>query len=188
MNEVNLNELYFKWLCSIAFPDESIRNNYLNVLNVLYHTPFEYVLLMDENRKKDGIDLRYHFSYACKIPFDIVKENFDNNNCSVLEMMTALSKRCEEDVMSDISYGDRTHEWFAMMFNNLNLYLYTNELWNINSFSEVKNILYKFMYRDYNSDGTNGNLFICHNSNYDFRNIQIWDQMYICMNEIIYSK
>ena len=57
MNEINLNELYFKWLCSMAFPDELVRNKYFNVLNLLYNTPFEYILSLDENRKRVGIDL-----------------------------------------------------------------------------------------------------------------------------------
>lgn len=187
MND-NLNELYFKWICSIIFPDEQLRNNYMNVLRLLYDTTFEYILALDENRQKDGIDLRYHFSYACKIPFDIVSISFDRNSCSILEMMTALAKRCEEDIMSDLIHGDRTHEWFLIMFNNLGLYNYTDESWNVNSYYEVKNILRKFMFREYNSDGTNGGLFIYHNPAYDLRNMQLWDQMGLCMNEIIFSQ
>lgn len=187
MNEVSLNELYFKWLCSLAFPDELVRNKYLNVLNLLYNTPFEYILALDENRKSDGIDLRYHFSYACKIPYDIVQANFDRNNCSMLEMMVALSKRCEDDIMCDLKYGDRTHQWFAIMFNNLGLTNYTDDIWNIDIYYQVKDIINRCMYRQYDSNGNNGGLFISPYSNYDFRNMQLWDQMCLCMNEIIYS-
>lgn len=188
MNNTNLNELYFKWICSIIFPDERIRNNYMNVLHVLNNTTFEYILALDENRQKDGIDLHYHFSYACKIPYDIIQINFDDTKCSILEMMTALAKRCEDDIMSDLEHGDRTSEWFWIMFSNLGLNNYNDMSWTINSYYEVKNILRKFMFREYNPDGSNGGLFICPNTIYDLRNMQIWDQMGLFMNEIIFLK
>ena len=187
MNEINLNELYFKWLCSMAFPDELVRNKYFNVLNLLYNTPFEYILSLDENRKRDGIDLRYHFSYACKIPFDIVSNTFDKENCSMLEMMIALSRRCDEDIMFDFKYGDRTHQWFAIMFRNLGLDQCDDSVWDINLYYQIKDVLHRCMYREYNNNGSNGGLFISPYSNYDFRNMQLWDQMCLCMNEIIYS-
>lgn len=183
----NLNELYFKWICSIIFPDEHLRNNFTNVLHLLHNTSFEYTLALDENRKKDGIDLRYHFSCACKIPYDVIQINFDNNNCSILEVMTALAIRCEEDIMSDLEHGDRTSDWFWIMFTNLGLSNYADGSWSIYSYYEVNNILRKFMFREYNPDGSNGGLFICHNSIYDLRNMQLWDQMGLCMNEIIFS-
>lgn len=180
-----LNELYFKWICSIIFPDERLRDNYRNVLHLLYITTFEYILALDENRQKDGIDLRYHFSYACKIPYDVIQMNFPNSSCSVLEMMAALAKRFEDDIMSDYSHGDRTAEWFWIMFRNLGLVNYDDKSWDINSHYEVKNILRKFMFREYNYDGTNGGLFISTSGSYDLRNMQIWDQMGLCINEIM---
>lgn len=188
MDSINLNELYFKWLCSIAFPDEGIRNKYLNVLALLHNTSFEYILALDENRQKDGIDMRYHFSYACKIPYDIVKINFNKPQCSVLEMMISLAKRCEDVIMSDLSYGDRTDQWFSIMFNNLGLYNYDDKHWDMHSYYEVKNILRKFMFREYNSDGTNGGIFTSSSPEYDLRNMQLWDQMGLCMSELMFSK
>lgn len=186
--DTNLNELYFKWICSIIFPDENLRNNYLHVLNVLYNTQFEYIIALDENRQEDGIDLRYHFSYACKIPLEIIRSNFDNDRCSVLEMMVALAKRCEDDIMSDLKHGDRTNEWFWLMFCNLGLNNYNDMFWNANAYYEIEEILRRFMHREYNSNGSNGGLFICSDNSYDLRTMQLWDQMGVCMNEIIFSK
>ncbi len=184
MVDLTLNELYFKWICSIIFPDETIRNSYSIVLNVLYHTPFEYTLLLDENRKKDGIDLRYHFSCASNIPHNIIDEYFDNNQCSMLEVMTALARRCEDDIMADLAYGDRTSVWFSLMFNNLGLYMFPNSSWNIQKYYEVKDILRRCMYRDYEFDGENGGLFIIKNTAKDLRNLQLWDQMCLFTNTI----
>ncbi len=186
--DINLNDLYFKWICSTIFPDKQLRNSYTNVLHVLNTTKFEYILILDENREKDGVELHYHFSHACKIPYDIIRINFDNTRCSVLEMMTALALRCENDIMSDLEHGDRTCKWFWIMFTNLGLINYDDSSWNVNSYYEVKNILRKFMFREYNSDGSNGGLFVCRNSEYDLRNMQIWDQMGLYINEIIFSR
>lgn len=185
MSEINLNELYYKWICSMIFPDERMRIKYSNVLHLLNITKFEYILALDENRLRDGIDLRYHFSYACKIPYDIISVNFDNYSCSMLEMMASLAKRCEDDIMSDNNYGDRTSNWFWLMFCNLGLNAYDNDSWSISSYYEVKNILHKCMFREYNQDGSNGGLFILNSPYYDFRNMQIWDQMCLCMTQIL---
>lgn len=171
----------------MIFPDELFRNKYSNVLHLLHNTTFEYILALDENRKMDGIDLRYHFSCACKIPYDIIRVSFNANQCSMLEMMAALAKRCEDDVMSDLSYGDRTHEWFLMMFCNLGLNNYDNDSWNVNTYYEVKNIIKKFIFREYEANGSNGGMFISMRDTIDLRNMQLWDQMCLCMNELIYS-
>ena len=41
--------------------------------------------------------------------------------CSVLEMMIALSMRCEEQIMDDPDIGNRTGQWFWDMIDNLGL-------------------------------------------------------------------
>ena len=170
----------------MIFPDEITRNSYSNVLEILYSTQFEYTLKLDENRMMDGIDLRYHFSYACHIPYELT-ESVITSECSILEMMAALAKRCDDDIMFDLSYGDRTSLWFKMMFDNLGLTKYTNLCWSYSSEYEIRHILKKCMFRQYNADGTNGGLFIIHqNANIDLRNLQIWDQMCLCMSELTY--
>ena len=60
--------------------------------------------------------------------------------------------------------------------------------WNINSYDEVKNILQKFMFRQYNSDGSNGGLFIYPNPAYDLTHMQLWDQMGLYMSQFIFTK
>lgn len=185
MPEINLNDLYYKWICSMIFPDENLRTRYSNVLHLLHNTQFQYTMALDENRMKDGIDLRYHFSCACKIPYEIVSQSFDRNSCSMLEMMASLAVRCENDIMSDNMYGDRTSQWFSLMFCNLGLDKYVNDCWTINSYYEVKNILRKCMFREYDRDGSNGGLFKFDSPYYDLRNMQIWDQMCVCMTQIL---
>lgn len=184
----NLVDLYFRWISSMVFPDENIRNKYSHVLHLLFNTKFEYTLLLDENRQLDGIDMRYHFSCACKIPYDIVTAEFGESTCSVLEMMVGLAKRCDDAILFDASYGERTHEWFWLMFTNLGLDKFDDISWGIDSYPSVTNILNRFMYREYNSDGSGGGIFIISDPSYDMRNIELWDQMCLCANEIINSK
>ena len=53
-------------------------------------------------------NLRYRFGREIKLPSGIISSELDNYPCSVLEMLIALSIRCEETIMTDEEYGDRT--------------------------------------------------------------------------------
>ena len=180
----NIIDLYFKWMCSIAFPNEHIRSHYYRVLNLLNSIKFTYLIELDENRAKDGINLRYHFSYEAKIPYEDIEYILDNDSCSVLEMMIALAKRCENSMMADDNFGDRTSVWFWKMFCNLDLNKYPDDIWNESIEEEVTKIIYIFLNRQYDYYG-NGNLFKFDNPKYDVRELEIWDQMNYYMSEIV---
>lgn len=187
MIDIDLKELYFDWICTTAFPDNIVKNRYSKVLYLLHNTLFEYTLGLDENRKRDGIDLRYHFSCDSNIPNSIVDSCFNNEVCSVLEMMVALAKRFDNNVMYDISYGDRSALWFWIMFSNLGLNQFDDSVWNDQTPNIISDILYRFFNRTYNPDGSNGGMFIVKNLSLDMRTIQIWDQMSIYINENNYN-
>lgn len=181
MDRNYLTDLYFKWMCSIAFPDEHVRSHYIKALDLLNSMDFIYLLDLDENRLLDGINLRYHFSYASKMPYEYVSNELKDMRCSVLEMMIALAIRCEDSIMSDDRYGDRTYKWFWEMFSNLGLDRYSDDNWNED---EALIIVFNFLNRNYNYDGS-GNIFRFDNPNFDVRKMEIWDQMGLYMNEII---
>lgn len=185
MDQNNLKDLYFKWMCSIAFPVEHVRSHYYNALNLLNSIDFTYLIDLDENRLIDGLDLRYHFSYGTKIPYNYVQEQLMDKNCSVLEMIMALAIRCEDSIMSNNNYGDRTSEWFWLMFSNLGLYKYTDDTWTLESYNKVESIIYTFLNRQYDEYG-NGNLFKFNEPpSFDIRTIEIWDQMCLYMGKIV---
>lgn len=197
MENNSLFELYFKWLCEIAIPDEKMKSKYTSALVLLHSIPFKATKKMqiDNNRAIDGIDLRYHFSYACKIPLDIIDESLKNcffyeNQCSVLEMLVALARRCEDSIMADTHYGDRTHVWFWHMFHNLRLNVYDNSKfhWPYDEEMEeaIRIIIERFLNREYEYDGT-GNIFKFDYPNFDVREIEIWDQMCLYMIKIANS-
>ena len=184
MDKTYLSDLYFKWMCSIAFPDEQLRSHYYNALNLLNSIEFTYSISLDENRLVDGLDLRYHFSYASKIPYQDVVDGLYYQPCSVLEMMIALARRCEDSIMSNDEYGDRTSQWFWKMFVNLGLDKYPDSIWNESVQYAAIQIVSRFLSRDYDPDG-NGSLFKFNNPNLDIRNLEIWDQMCLYMSEIV---
>ena len=182
MTDTGISELYYTWLCSSVFP-EDVHLQYNNALKMLYNAEFTYLLPMDENRKADGIALRYYFSYDSKIPYSLVEREFDQDKCSILEMMVALAMKCEDTIMSDSSLGNRTWLWFRVMFDNLGLSNYPDNTWTESSRATVNYILYAFLRREYRYDGSGG-LFKLKNPVVDVRTMQIWDQMAAFTNEI----
>ena len=184
MLDNSLKELYFKWLCRLAFQNIQTRNLYSHVLYLLYTTDFIVVQPLDENRLKDGIDLRYQFSYDCKIPYDVIKNEFGEYSSNVLEVLVALAQRWEKYIMSDLKYGDRTSVWFQLMFENLGLLEFVDSNfetdirngWMYNH-AKVMHILNAFIKREYNYDGTGGNIITLKDSMYDLRLLELWDQV-----------
>lgn len=88
---------YYEWLCARIGLFSPEYNCYSKLIDILFHTDFEYVIPMDENREIDGLQLRKEWADEVGAVGDL----FDGKPCSVLEMLTALSIRVEEDVMGD---------------------------------------------------------------------------------------
>ena len=110
---------YFEWLCSIVCERRFSKEiSYKKLLMYLHKTEFRYLIPNDQNRAEDGIDLRYRFVITCDCDYS---SDILDGPCSVLEMMVALAIRCEENIMDDPSFGNRTGQWFWGMINNLGL-------------------------------------------------------------------
>ena len=104
-----LQRRYFDWMYNRVMGD---KYSYRKLLVRLNEIPFIYILPMDENRKEDGLDLRYRFGHENGISDKEIANHLDISDCSVLEMMVALAIHCEENIMDDPEYGDRTSKWF----------------------------------------------------------------------------
>ena len=146
--------------------------SYNMLLKYLNKKKFTYILPLDENRLLDGLDLRFRFADENSYYID--------GDCSVLEMMVALSLRCEEHIMSDDEIGNRTGRWFWEMIDNLGLEsMYDN-------FDKVyaDKIIYRFLNREYEPNG-DGGLFTVHNRNVDLRKVEIWYQLMWYLDEVI---
>lgn len=165
-----INE-YFNWLTNLVCNERfSSQVSYNKLLSYLHDVDFRFSLLRDENRAEDGLDLRWRFT--CEYGYSDVPDCLDRP-CSVLEMMVALVLRCEETIMDEYSYGNRTGQWFWNMIINLGLGGMTD-----NRFDErfVSEVIDRFLDREYEPDGRGG-LFTVKDCERDMRTVEIWHQM-----------
>jgi len=174
MTKNELNQKYFEWMYRLVCDEGySKRLSYRKLLDRLHDTEFIYIIGMDSNRAEDGIDLRYRFGYEHKYEHSIIATYLNDLSCSVLEMLIALSIRCEEHIMDDPDIGNRTGQWFWNMIVNLGLGSMTDEKFDIRYVDET---ISKFLNRKYKRNG-DGGLFTVNNYKYDLRTVEIWYQM-----------
>ena len=174
---------YFNWLMALAIGNRYSKATFDKLLIRLSNTPFRYSIERDCNRAEDGIDLRWRFakleSNAYLDP-DVIMDDL-SGPCSVLEMMIALAIRCEETIMDDPSYGDRSLQWFWGMVVNLGLGSMTDDQYDD---EYVTYVLDRFMDRKYEPNGKGG-LFTVKNTVSDMRTMEIWYQLCSYLNTII---
>lgn len=160
---------YFEWLYELACGERFSKEiSYRRLLRYLYETEFIFYIPRDVNRAEDGKDLRnrYQREYGRSTPCD-------NEPCSVLEMILALSIRCEETIMDDPGMGNRTGQWFWEMIRNLGLSSMYDSRFDKRY---VKDAVTRFLEREYEPNGKGG-LFYVKNADCDLRTIEIWYQL-----------
>jgi len=178
-----LTNRYFDWMYQLVADDRYLNSQhfYRKLFVALFDTEFVFTIPMDGNRAEDGVDLRYRFGreYGCEDA--LIERYLDDRSCSVLEMMIALSIRCEEHIMCDPDIGDRTGAWFWGMVESLGL----TDMDDANFDRDfVEDTLARFMERDYRRDGKGG-LFTVKNCRRDMRSAEIWYQMCWYLDELI---
>ena len=171
MHENNVTIGYFDWMYNLVCRNRYSKNiSFKKVFSYLNDTKFTYSIRMDLNRAKDGTELRRRYANEFKIAniYDRIC-----GPCSVLEMMIALAIRCEETIMDDENFGDRTDQWFWDMMKNLGLGHMDDD-----EFDEeyVSDVITRFLNRDYEPNGRGG-LFFVRNCDIDLRDVEIWIQM-----------
>lgn len=175
----DINNDYFEWLFDIvcgSVCNEKI--SYRRLMMELHSIDFRYIIDRDENRANDGLDLRYRFSVEKDCGKDISK--YIIGPCSVFEMIAALAIRCEETIMDDPRYGDRTAQWFWGMINNLGLGSMIDSNFDKDYVHEVVDT---FLDRKYAPNGRGG-LFTVRNCG-DLRKVEIWCQLNWYLDSII---
>lgn len=174
---------YFEWLC--GFIDDRFgtkTRSYHSLLWYLFNTNFYWSVSRDANREADGMSLRnayietqqrYFYGASPDYPGSIFSDE-----CSVLEMMIALAKRCEVHIMSEPEKGDRTASWFWGMIESMGLSDMTDDNYD-EQWVDIS--VHRMLNREYASDGSGG-LFTINDPNVDMRNVEIWIQMnyYLC--------
>lgn len=173
----DIRKEYFEWLYDIVSRGRYDKDvSYRKLLSYLHSREFVYYVPRDKNRVMDGAELRHSF-----IGHDNSILETSPESCSVLEMMVALSIRCENSIMNDPSKGDRTQQWFWLMINNLGLGGMMDDLYDEKS---VSKIIDRFIKREYSPNGKGG-LFYIKNCDRDLRDVEIWFQLCWYLNSII---
>lgn len=175
MTRDDILNAYFEWLsdivCEARFGGEV---SFRKLIMHLHNTDFRYIIPNDENRAREGKNLRHRFAVTQmpEIPeyqiLDILA-----GPCSVLEMMVALAIHAEEHIMDNPQIGNRTGQWFWSMVVSLGLGGQTD-----NRFDRrfVDNVLERFLDRKYSPNGQGG-LFMIRNCNRDLRKVEIFHQL-----------
>lgn len=170
-----ISDEYFDWLLKLVNRDGYSRHiSFKRLLTHLHNVEFRYSIPKDQNRAADGVDLRYRFALINGYEYDAdyILEALDGP-CSVLEMLVALSIRCEENIMDDPNIGDRTKQWFWGMIVNLGLGSMTDDEYDRRY---VNHVLKRFFNREYEPNGEGG-LFTIRGCDRDLRKVEIWYQL-----------
>lgn len=141
--EEPLENEYFNWLCAKVL--ERHGRMYYGLLGILYKTEFIWVIDADSHRAADGIELRQ----------DFLRETYQKSNphwyaepCSVLEMFIAFARR------ASFQTDTPSKDWFWTIMANLQLDQFRQL--RDEDVPIIKNILYRFLSRSYDSHGYGG--------------------------------
>ena len=177
-NEI-VNE-YFEWMYHLVCSDEKYNKlSFRKLLYFLYSVDFVPMMPMDENRRVDGIYFRYRFGYDNGYSDAYIDRYLDTKECSMLEMMLALAYRVEEQIMTDISYGDRTGQWFWSMVVSLGLGHMDDIHFDEKYCLEVVD---RFLGRRYSNNGKGG-LFVLEHPSRNMQDVDIWCQFMWYLDE-----
>lgn len=180
-----INEEYLDYIYSLVCNNPSYsRYSYKKLFSLLHSIEFIYENnddIYDYPRAHDGEDFRFrYFGPSYGYDNDHIDQALNDKPCSVLEMMIALSRRIEDQIMSNTKYGDRISQWFWYMIDSLGL----NHMTDL-EFDETESriIIEKFLHRNYGYNGKGG-LFIIKNPPRDLRSADIWAQACWFLNEV----
>lgn len=175
----NLYDNYIEWMKGIIYEKRKI-HDFEYLISTLARTPFIYDIPMDGNRVEDAIALRYRFadeSYVDRLEI----KRLDDVQVSVLEVLLALSIRCQETIMDGTDEeNDTLAKWFWIMLDNLGLSQMNDAHFNE---SEAMEIIDRLLLRQYEPDGRGG-LFTVNKKDIDMRDVEIWYQMLWYLDEL----
>lgn len=160
---------YYEWLLDTVGGHTANGIRYMKLFKKLFSTPFRWTVENDSNRATDGLELRDKFFEETDA--DSIQVVFDE--CSVLEMMVALSIRCETDIMADPLDDMVPSRWFWEMIDNLGLASMTDDYFDERY---VEGRLNRWENREYDRDGFGG-LFPLKRADKDQRKVEIWFQL-----------
>ena len=173
-----LNDQYLEWLYGkvASLRNRNPEKNYWSLLRLLFKARFTRGVGNDDNRWRDGIDLRDEFIIDCNI--EDVDPFWMQEDCSMLEMMIAFARRA-----SYSSYGE-PFEWFWRFLRNLELHEMNDKEFTSRCERMVQEAVDRINNRNYDRNGVGG-LFPLRGRCDDQRKVELWHQMhaYLLENE-----
>lgn len=109
------DELYFEWLRDQSTPSDTI-STYDAVLRRLYNTRYVPLETLDDNRAEDGKELREEWHDLYNDYASEIDDTWFEEDCSILEMFVALSRRCEFQT----THTSAQH-WVSIFLMNLDI-------------------------------------------------------------------
>ena len=158
---------YSQWLINKIHGYEPAYMDYSRLILYLFDSPYKFYG-SDEDRYRDGIGLRYNYAQATG---DYTILDWDTG-CTVLEMLVALAKRLDSDIMGRPDV-DNTFYWFWIFIDNLRLRKYTDD--RFDEF-KVSCIIEDWMENNITFSG-DGGLFPLRNSVRDQSLLPVWQQL-----------
>ena len=163
---------YFEYLVGLIEGPDNIADDYYELLENLFVEDFFWLLKRDDSRAKDGLGLRAEYCSLLNRDLPDVYGHLDGN-CSVLEMLIALARRWDYDLVYDFDLGDRSYIWFWEMIDNLRLGFMKDGRFDGEMYDEI---ISHFLNREYCKDGLGG-LFYIPGIDKDMREAEIWTQL-----------
>ncbi len=160
--DVELDDLYFVWLCGLVC---SVEKSHYKLLKFMFHKEFVWFVPNDDNRIADGKDLRREFLSDTGWK---ETQHFEEIGCSMLELLIGLSRRLMFEAEGEPA------EWFWLMIKNIGLYGFNDSkrFWS----ERVDEVLDRVIWRTYDRNGIGG-IFPRTNAETDQREIELWYQM-----------
>ena len=169
---------YLQWLIESIDPRHTVGDYYRPVYDELYFIDFRWTKKFpdDENRAADGVWLRRVFAEENGI--EVSDLGIDWKPCSVLEMLVAIARRIEYEILAWPGQ-ENVPKWFWMFMENLSIAPDSNRISDLNYVdSQVEN----WLDRHINRDGSGG-IFVTHIREIDMRKLSMWSQMNAVLNE-----
>lgn len=164
---------YFKFLCSLI----GNREEFKHLLEKLHSIEFYSIIPNDDNRVQDGYNLRDVFADEGGPTGPLSLAGIPDFECSVLEMLIALSERLEFETAQS-KWEKTVEEWFWILIDNLGFLTCTDQAFlqcrTLDKY--VDQTISIFLERGYSPDGQGG-LFPLKTPEKDQRRVEIWYQM-----------
>lgn len=151
------------------------KKGYYLLMKQLHDTEFVWLIERDKNRAGDGMNLRDEFFEGM---FDRSVSDLMGKECSVLEMLVALSIRIDDEY-TGVPGDPHPEEIFWELLCNLGLDRYDDKRFSeIDIFEQVE----RWLQRDFAYNGS-GSIFPLKSTRRDQRDLEIWSQMQEYLSE-----